>query len=205
MNPDEKKQLIHFYDSRYEEFGYDVKSVGWGDRASQELRFRVLSDIADLSGSSVCDLGCGFGDLYPYLMKRFGRIAYTGIDISRKLIEEATRRHPEVSFEARDILENPAEQKYDYVLASGALSFKVQNHEQYVRNMLTAMMAMSTKGVAVNFLSSYVDYSLDKNFHFSPEHAFTLGRSLTPFLSLRHDYPLYEFTMYLFHTPLSNG
>jgi hypothetical protein len=64
------------------------------------------------------------------------------------------------------------------------------------------MMAMSSKGVAVNFLSSYVDYELDRNFHFAPEKAFSLAKKLTRFVTLRHDYPLYEFTLYLYHTPV---
>ena len=54
-------------------------------------------------------------------------------------------------------MQNPSGIRADYVLSSGALSFKVQSHEDYVQKMLEAMMSISTRGVAVNFLSSYVD------------------------------------------------
>lgn len=201
MKLEEKKKLLHLYERRYEQFGYDVRSIGWSSSESQKLRFKVLSDIGDLSGSSVCDLGCGFGDLYPYLTERFGTIVYSGIDLSSKLIEEARVRYPGVSFEVRDILTEPVTKKHDYVFSSGTLSFKVRNHEKYVGRMLEAMVAMSKKGVAVNFLSSYVDYRLSKNFHFSPEKAFRMGRELTPYVTIRHDYPLYEFTLYLYRGP----
>lgn len=200
MKLQDKKKLLDLYEGRYKRFGYNVKAVGWKDVKSQRLRFKVLSDIVDLSGFSICDLGCGFGDLFPYLVKRFGNINYLGIDLSKKLIEEAKKRYPEANFQVKDILKNPPKKKFDFVLSSGALSFKMQKHEKYVQQMLEAMMAMSTKGVAVNFLTSYVDYRIKKNFHFSPEKAFTIGRRLTRFITIRHDYPLYEFTMYLYHS-----
>lgn len=199
MNPEDKKKLIELYEGRYVQFGYDVRTVGWKDIETQRLRFDVLTGIEDLSGCSVCDLGCGFGDLYPYLLGKFRNIKYTGIDLSEKLIEEAKRRYPDAAFRAEDILQCASGMKADYVLSSGALSFKVQNHEDYVQKMLEAMMVISTRGVAVNFLSSYVDYELEKNFHLSPEKAFTMGCRLTRYVVIRHDYPLYEFTMYLYH------
>lgn len=199
MNPEDREKLLELYESRYAQFGYDVRTIGWKDAETQRLRFDVLAGIDDLSGSGICDLGCGFGDLYPYLLGKFQDIKYTGIDLSEKLTEEAKRRYPDAVFRAEDILQNPSRIKADYVLSSGALSFKVQNHEDYVQKMLEAMMVISTRGVAVNFLSSYVDYELDKNFHLSPEKAFTMGCRLTRYVTIRHDYPLYEFTMYLYH------
>jgi SAM-dependent methyltransferase len=205
VNPEEKKTLVSLYESRYEEYGYDVRTIGWGNAESQQLRFKVLADIANLTGKSICDLGCGFGDLYPYLKKRYGQVDYLGIDLSGKLIEEAKRRYPDISLEARDILTDPPENKFDYVLASGTLSFKVKNHETYVKKMIKTMFDMSCEGTAVNFLSSYVDYKLPKNFHFSPEKAFQMARELTTFVTIRHDYPLYEFTLYLYHDANQHG
>jgi len=199
MKLENRKRVIDFYDSRFDQFGNDVRSLGWGDVESQRLRFKILTQIADLSGRRICDLGCGFGDLSAYLREHFKDVDYLGVDLSSKLIGEARRRYPGIPFEVRDILEEPFQEKYDYVLSSGALSFKMKNHEHYIECMLNAMMAMSKKGVAVNFLSSYADYQLDKNFHLSPEKAIKIGRTLTPFITIRHDYPLYEFTMYLYH------
>lgn len=200
MKHADKKKLLELYEGRYARFGYDVKTIGWRDTESQRLRFDILAGIADLSGCSICDLGCGFGDLYPYLLKRFKKIDYLGIDISEKLIEEAERRYPKAVLRTSDILKSPPKKRVDYILSSGALSFRIKNNEKYVKKMLEAMMKMSRKGVAVNFLSDRVDYRLKKNFHYSPEKAFKAGHELTRFVTIRHDYPLYEFTMYLYHS-----
>ena len=178
LKKSEKSGLVNLYEDRYNKYGYDVKTVGWGSVETQQLRFKVLCDIADLTDKSICDLGCGFGDLYPYLLERFGRIAYHGIDLSNKLVSEAQSKYPEASFEVRDMLNDGDFGKYDFVLCSGALNFKIDDNENYIKKMLYRMMEITTKGISVNFLSSYVDYSLEKNFHFTPEKAFSLGKKI---------------------------
>ena len=75
---------------------------------------------------------------------------YTGIDLSGKLIEEARIRYPGADFAVKDILKDPLGRKFDYVIASGTLSYKTSEHEVYIEKMLGKMMEMSTQGVAVN-------------------------------------------------------
>lgn len=198
MNINEKKKIIELYEGRLDKYGYNHKTIGWGDLESQQLRFEILSKIANLDNSSICDLGCGFGDLYKYLNNMYDKIDYLGIDISEKLILEAKKQYPDVKFKVDDILEHKVSEKYDYVLSSGALTYKTENHEMFIENMLKAMVNMANKGVAVNFLSSYVDYKLEKNFHFSPEAAFSMAKKIVKNVVIRHDYPLYEFTLYMY-------
>jgi 2-polyprenyl-3-methyl-5-hydroxy-6-metoxy-1,4-benzoquinol methylase len=201
MEENEKQSVIEFYESRYNELGYNVKAVGWGSRESQELRFQILSEIGNLSNVSVCDIGCGFGDLFPFLQKRILGINYTGYDITPKLITEAKNRYQGdcVNFEVRDILTDIPKKKFDFVVCSGALSYKTEDHVSFVEKMLQAMFAISNKGIAVNFLSTLVDYQLDKNFHFSPTVAFEMATKLSRKIAIRHDYPLYEFTLYIYN------
>ena len=87
------------------------------------------------------------------------------------------------------------ERGFDFVLCSGALSVKLPDHEGHVARMLAAMFAASRRAVAVNFLSDRVDYRLEKDFHFEPEKALAMGLALSRFAAVRHDYPLFEFTL----------
>lgn len=201
----DKKAIIACYEDRYARYGYDIRTIGWGDTASQKLRFEVLSSVGYLSSASVCDVGCGFGDLYSFLVNKYGSVKYWGIDLSPNLIAEAIRRHPGVGFEVRDILVSPFKKSFDYVLCSGALSFKIKNHKAYVADMIESMYTMSNKGVAVNFLSTYVDYQQDKDFHFSPEQALALGKKLSKYVRIAHDYPLYEFTLFIYRLANNYG
>lgn len=196
------EKLYKHYVERFKEHGYSYKTLGWGSVETQILRFKILADIADLAGQSICDIGCGFGDMYPYLIKRFGKLDYTGIDICPTLIEEAKRQFPDAKFEVRNILDNPPEKKYDYVLASGVLTYKTgPEHLDYVKKMLSSMFNMATKGLAVNFLTKYVDYELEKDFHFAPEEAFSFAMKMSRWVTLRHNYPLYEFSLFIYHQP----
>jgi len=197
-----KNKIISLYESRYNELGYNIQTVGWGSAESQQLRFKILADITDLNNSSICDIGCGFGDLYPYLIKYFSNISYTGIDLCSKLIEEAKRRYPYCRFEKFDILEKNFNEKFDYVFCSGALNYKNDNHENYIWEMLKSMYDLCKHGLAVNFLSTYVDYQIEKDFHFKPEIGISMAKQLSKWVTLRHDYPLYEFTIYIYRRPL---
>jgi trans-aconitate methyltransferase len=198
MNKEDREAIVSLYEGRYAELGYDVRTLGWRGREDQRLRFRVLGDIADLAGASICDIGCGFGDLVPYLRERFGEFRYTGVDLSPSLIEEARRRHPEHEFHCLDILDGDFSLRADYFLLSGALNFRVEDNWGLTEAMLSRMFELADRGVAVNFLTSYVNFERPHNYHHRPEEVFRFARALTSRVALRHDYPLWEFTVYLY-------
>ena len=198
MDIEDKAKLLSLYQTRFKELGHDVRAIGWNDKATQELRFKVLCDIADLSGSSICDIGCGFGDLYPYLKNRFGTVSYKGIDIVPEFVAKAKELNPECAFECLDILENRFEEPFDFFVASGALSFKIKDNMTHAKNIISKMFECSKKGVSINFLSSYVNYQLERNYHYQPEVLFSFAKSLSKRVTLRHDYPLWEFTLYIY-------
>ena len=203
MRKEDKEAIIKLYEDRYAQMGYDVRTLGWRSRDDQVLRFKILSDIADLSGASICDVGCGFGDLCDYLQSRFTGFTYTGIDISPSLVRKATELHPRHKFYCIDIIEENFTEQLDYFLLSGALNYRVENNMETSTNMISRMFALANKGVGVNFLTTYVNFQRDYNYHHNPEAMFTFGRTLTKWVTIRHDYPLWEFTMYLYKEPQS--
>lgn len=201
MKPAERQSLVALYEQRLAQFGHDVRTVGWGTRESQLLRFRILCDIADLSGCSVCDVGCGFADLLPYLRTRFTHVDYAGIDIAPGFVEQARQRFPDATFHCADLVKDPFDRTFDYLLLSGALSYRIEDNMAYTRAMMAQMFRLARKGVGLNFLSTYVNFQRPLNFHYSPEALFAEARKLTRWVTLRHDYPLWEFTLYLYKQP----
>jgi len=196
----EKEKIIRFYEDRYKRYGYDHKTVGWSSWDQQSLRFQVLSEIAFLQGSTVCDIGCGFGDLFDYLKANSQIGAYYGYDLVPTLIREAATRHSHVEceFAIGDLLEEGFQRTADYFMASGTFNYRMKDNSHFVRRMLTKMFHLSHSGVAVNFLSTYVDYQDPINFHCDPAEMFAFAKQLTRYVTLRHDYPLWEFTLYLY-------
>jgi trans-aconitate methyltransferase len=154
--------------------------------------------MADMSKTSICDVGCGYGDLATYLSTRFEGFSYTGLDITPLFLERARQLHPAHEFLCADIAEEEFNRRFDYFLVSGAMNFRVDDNMALTTGMLRKMFELADKGVAVNFLSTYVNYEKPHNFHHGPEEMFAFARTLTRRVALRHDYPLWEFTLYLY-------
>ena len=171
--------VTNFVDSRVRELGDDVRSVGWGSKESQELRFDYLVKNFELNGKTILDVGCGLGDFLLYLKKSdIENYQYVGLDISKNIFE--------YDFELIDV-----------AILSGALSYKYKEAESAAKATLEKMFQLSKEGVALNFLSTTADYELEKNQHYDPATILTWALNLSKKVSLYHDYPLYEFTIML--------
>jgi hypothetical protein len=98
----------------------------------------------------------------------------------------------------KDILEPDFNMESDIYFLSGTLNVRIMDNLNYTKEMIKKMFRLSRKALGLNFLSKYVDYELDKDFHHSPEAIFSLAKEHTKYVTLRHDYPLWEFTTYLY-------
>ena len=193
-------KVEELYNARFEKYGNDIKTVGWGSASSQKIRFEVLFRNLEPMGKTILDIGCGLGDLVPFLEERTdGDFQYIGIDIAEKLIEHATntRENERTKFHHGDVF-SLCLPEVDIAVLSGALSLEVNNIESYAYETMKRMHELVDEAACLNFLSKYVDYELDKNHHYSPEKVFTEAIKLTKRVNLFHDYPLHEFTVQLF-------
>lgn len=137
--------------------GDDAAAVGWNTLYAQAVSFLSLTGLDGFGDDvSILDVGCGLGAMKTFLDRRGLKVRYTGFDISPKMIEGARERHPGCRFEVRDILADPPDETFDFVIASGLLSCRrVENHGQYVRDMIRAMYALCRDALAFNILSGY--------------------------------------------------
>ena len=196
------KNISKFYNSRFYKYGDSINSVGWGSIEDQFLRFEILFRGFDLNNRSFLDVGCGLGGFVEYLeYKGVKGFNYLGIDISENLLgfaEKKYRKVNNVEFKLGEILEMDfLNKKFDYVFASGTFSYNSFNIEEYAINSMKKMFMTSDIACSVNFLSSYSDFQLKKNKHYSPEIIFSKSKEITKKINLIHDYQLYEFTIQL--------
>lgn len=191
------QEIRSLYSNRFREYGVSVQTVGWSSEEQQKLRFQILSEIGSLQDTRILDVGCGLGDFFPFLKQKGYRVQFTGIDLCPELVGSARQRFPEANFKVDDILKNTVQENFDWVFLSGALNYRIENNWDYTQAMLKKMFALANRGVACNFLTSYVDYESPPHFHHHPEQVFEFVMKLTRKVVLRHDYPLWEFTVYL--------
>lgn len=195
--------VAEFYNTRFEEFGLSIKSTGWGSIESQRLRFQVLFRGISPKGKTILDVGCGLGDLLPFLQEATnGDFTYIGIDVADKLVNAAEELYGgrNRKFLVGDVFSADSASKLsaDISVLSGALTFNAPEIEKYALDTMGKMYAISKEVACLNFLSSYVDYELEKNKHYSPELVFAEAKRISKRVNLYHDYPLYEFTVQLF-------
>ena len=200
MDPKDRERIRRRYDERFAQYGADPRTLASGPESRHTVRFSVLRDLGIHAGASVLDIGCGFGDFYQWLRSQGIDVQYTGVDINPTLIDVAGRRHAQARFLVRDLQDEPLAERFDYVVSSSAFNVRLEAIDNYafVADMLARAYTMATHGVAIDFLSSYVDFTGDDVFHYAPERVFALAKRLTKRVCLRHDYPLFEFCVYLY-------
>lgn len=195
----DKKRIVDLYNRSLEEHGIQsARAVGWSGEFSQTIRIEILCQAGDMTDRSVLDVGCGFGDLYDFLKERYQRVSYQGMDINPAMVEVARAKHPGISFFAMDfgVYEG---QRFDYVLASGAFSFKVPDYQNLYFGYIKKMFELCTIAAAFNLLNR--DYHIDDDTFatYSADEVRDFCSSLTKNFVLRQDYLQHDFTVYLYH------
>lgn len=201
LSDEDCSRLSALYDGRYAEHGASVKTVGWGSESDQAMRFEVLCRGLNLTGKRILDIGCGLGDFVPWAESRFGTdFDYVGMDLAADLVKSAAERlgGPRRRFIADTLGTETDIGEFDVIVLSGTLTFRTTDNMATMRTILTNAFERCQGALCCNFMTSYADTQLEKNFHYSPEEVFSFGKSLTRFVTLHHDYPLFEFTLQMF-------
>ena len=192
------KNNILFYDNKVSIHGTSYKSLNWGSRESQNLRFKVLSSIGDFNHKKILDFGCGIGDYYAWLIENKFNIYYTGIDISSKMVLKAKERFSNVEFIQQDIFSQPLEKTYDYIFLSGVFT---ETNELFFQKCITYLFENCTHGIGFNLLSKWYPHeSKSKKYEYvaSPIKTLNFCEGLSKKVVFRHDYHFRDFTIFLY-------
>jgi len=155
LNKKDKKRIVEFYQRRLKKYGsLGALSLDWDSKANQIERFDIFSKIANLANKKILDVGCGLGDLFGFLAGSNKKMQYLGIDIAPKMTAAAKRKYPKAQFECKELSE--VQEPFDYVFASGALTFTVQQSKTYYFKAIKKMYALAKYGVAFNMLDRNV-------------------------------------------------
>lgn len=199
MDDKDKEIYIDRYTERHTRYGYDPRTLGWGGgKEKQDYRFAHLAAVGEMSSQSILDVGCGFGDLYGYLISNGWNGMYLGIDIVPVLIDQAKELWPSAEFKIMDLLTNHIDVHFDYVFASGVFNAKVNNNQEHISTMLKRMYEIANIAVICDFMSTYVDFQQEIAFHTNPEWVFGIAKNLSRRVVLRHDYMPFEFCLYIY-------
>ena len=171
---------------------------------TQYLRFeRLIRNIKEyLHGNTIHDVGAGVCDLHRYLLSNEIDHEYSGTEIVQEMIEYSLREYPDIKLYNRDLL-TVTNETYDYTVLSGTLNLvndiDKKDWKEYSYDLIKKMYAISSKGIAFNFLTTYNTFSKDDLMYFNPceilDYCIT---KLSRFVFIDHNYPLYEATVTVF-------
>ena len=201
MNLLEKATVLAFHRDRLQ--GDRLHALGYRATESQERRFAALLEWGDLSGCSVLDLGCGYGDLRPFLEQHYANLIYLGIDFLPEFIEEARRRYgdlPQTQFFQADFL-TAGLPEVDVVIACGSLNYRSSN-SLHPWQTIRRMWELAQRGVVFNLLDAAHFESDDVLCAYEREEVLSFCRQLDPDAHIVAGYLPDDFTV-LMHKPNS--
>jgi len=149
-----RAHIIKYHNDSIKKFGINShQALGWRKKNEQLLRFKMLIEPNKLNDCSVLDIGCGTGDLLEYLIINNIHCEYTGIDQIKDFITLAGEKYKNqnnTSFLLGDFWTADLG-KYDYVIASGALSYRHAD-PNFIFKMIAYLFSLSKKAFAFNLL-----------------------------------------------------
>lgn len=211
------------YDKLLAEHGDSPRALDWS-RDGQLDRFAALLDVLHVPPlarrppwtegrrTAILDVGCGLGHLASYIHAHQvpgsfvgavgAAMAYTGVDISANMVEFARARARReglhgCEFRVVDAFGDDPLPEADFVVASGIINVE---HGWRMPELLRRCYVAARVGCAVNMLSDRAPSKRAGRIYHAPEYALTEALSLTPIVSLRHDYRTNDLTVYL-HRP----
>ncbi len=182
----------------------DCARVGTSAK-SQRWRFQMFTAaVGGLEGRSVLDVGCGAGELYAYLHETAPTTTYRGIDISPAMVARSRERFPGGDFDVVDLLEGPVDRAWDLVAAFGVFNVRTPGAEALLPRMLRRQFECARVAAHVSLLTSEFEGFDEHALHWDPRELFDLALSITPYVSVRHDYLPHDFSVTLFREPLAD-
>ena len=204
------KQL-KFYEDAFGKHGDSPRSVHYNSSSSQYLRFEVLSKLFKYEQNdkfSIHEVGCGLGHYREYLSLQGINSQYSGSDISSMFIDKCKEKFSECRFHQIDMSGDLSDIQVkvnvsDYSTLSGTFNpigdNSVEEWESFINNIIFNMFALSRKGIAFNFLTSYSQFFDENLYYADPGKMYNwLQKNLSRFITIISDVPLYEFTVLVY-------
>lgn len=202
MNLDKVKNC---YEDALQKHGLDSKSVGWRDKETQHLRFKLLLSIIDNNNwgnGGINELGCGYGEMYCYLLQNNINFShYFGYDISKQMLKAAEnylQGYNNITLQNSSKILKVADYSFTSGIFNTIFDKSLEDWEEYIKNTLENMYENSMYGFAFNMLTDMVDYKADGLYYANPTQWFEFCRKrFSRNVALFHNYGLWEWTIHV--------
>lgn len=202
LDSKDRDNIIAKYSEAFAQYGYSSQSVLWGIEEKQIIRFDILTSQYDFTDKTVLDIGCGFGDMAKYLSNKFTNVKYIGVDINEAIIGEARKNFQDnenIKFYLGDFSTINITENIDYVVLSGTFNIAYTQVDQYefVESYIKESLNYAKDGLAFNFLSDKVNFTVEGYSNFNPERILGIAYKYTRNVALLNNYMPFDFTLFM--------
>jgi len=213
MQPDPSRKyltIVSHYEARLAEHGDTFRGVDYPRATDPPSCYQVMLELIKPheSAVSLLDFGCGASHLYEYILaQKISGIEYSGLDLSAKFLEVSRRKFPAVKYYQADLLTDSVElPQFDYVVMAGVctekLSLSYEEMLEYFQALVKRVFQQARIGIAFNVMSKHVDWERDDLLHLPLDTAAAfVVKHLSRYFVVRHDYGLYQYTVYVYKQP----
>lgn len=186
-------------------------------RTQEEARaqYALMLGVIRETGTPVhiLDFGCGLAHMLDHIESEPGlaHVRYSGLDLSQAFLDSARKRHPDADLFRLDALADESRlPEYDYIILNGVFNYRGQipygEMLAYWQSMVALAFRHARRGIAFNTMTKHVDWEREDLFHLPlDEMARFVKGNLSRHFLIRHDYPAYEYTTYVYRQPWMIG
>ncbi len=188
------------YRHSFARYGVSPKALKWQSQRAAEQRYRQIVSEVSFNGKNVLDVGCGFGDLIPWLTKN-GKINYTGIDLMAEFIKVSREKYPKNRFTVGDYFRKPLKKKFDIIIACGSLNSNIKDNLGWRKKAIKTMFEHAKEGIVFNMAGRHPQPKTAKrsNVWFADSlEILKYSLTLSPKVIFRSHYAKREFTIFCF-------
>lgn len=143
-------------------------------------------------------MSCGIGDLYPFLLNKFGAVDYAGIDIVPELIFHAATIYPDANFSCHDVLVDGIAENYDYVLMSGFFNYATLDADDFLK-IVSLTFQHCDKGIGFNFISTHANFKDHEMHYHDPVEVISYClKNVTKKIFMHHHYNRCDVAVFLY-------
>ncbi|MBK1666171.1 hypothetical protein CKO38_17515 [Rhodospirillum rubrum] len=198
MDEDDRR-VAGLYAQFLAENGPNYRALDWSSPRSQPDRFARLAAVGIASGHSVLDVGCGLGDLLPWIDNVGLAVDYTGLDMTPEMIAHCRATYDHGRFLEGNLLDGVAgfaPRSFDWVVASGIFAHRKEKPWEYMTALIVAMADLAKRGIAFNAQSlSGPNPQTWLLYHADPDETIAFCESLGWSVRLTHDWRKTDFTI----------
>lgn len=191
----------NIYRIKFNKYGVSPRSLLWKSRGAAHQRFRQFWAEIDFTGKKVLDIGCGFGEMGNFLVKKYKNVIYKGIDITSEFIENGQKLYPELDLRVANFFDLKNNEHFDIVLASGVLNSNLPNNMEYRKKAIAKMFSLTNDVFAFNMLGGHPAPANKKGsniWYADSLEILEYCMSLTRRVILRNNYNPRDFTIFMY-------